>query len=146
MEKIEAAKILCLCLLFLMACTPPEPEPGVCGDISEPVNGQVDDSVVADAGVTVRPAIPRSSRTQLVLLGTGTPIPEPENQGSAVAVVVDGVAYLVDLGVGVVRSSSWQGSGSCSGTTISLRCSAGRVTILSCRRRGWCRAGQEGHR
>ncbi len=41
--------------------------------------------------------------TQVVLLGTGMPHPDPERAGSALAVVVNGQAYLVDCGPGVVR-------------------------------------------
>ena len=37
-----------------------------------------------------------SSRTQVILLGTGTPNAEPDRSGPATAVVVDGVPYLVD--------------------------------------------------
>jgi ribonuclease BN (tRNA processing enzyme) len=43
------------------------------------------------------------SRTQLVLLGTGTPPADPDRSGAASAVVVNGAAYLVDFGAGVVR-------------------------------------------
>ena len=42
-------------------------------------------------------------RTKVVLLGTGTPVPDPERSGPATAIVVDGSAYLVDFGPGVVR-------------------------------------------
>ena len=42
-------------------------------------------------------------RTKVVLLGTGTPAPDPDRSGPATAVVVDDVAYIVDLGPGVVR-------------------------------------------
>ncbi len=45
-------------------------------------------------------------RTQLVLLGTGTPNAEPDRWGPALAVVVDGVPYLVDAGPGVVRRAA----------------------------------------
>jgi ribonuclease BN (tRNA processing enzyme) len=41
--------------------------------------------------------------TQVVFLGTGTPLPEPERSGPATAVVVNGAAYLFDAGPGVVR-------------------------------------------
>lgn len=44
-----------------------------------------------------------TSQTTVVLLGTGTPNPDPERSGPAVAVVVNGAAYLVDCGPGVVR-------------------------------------------
>jgi ribonuclease BN (tRNA processing enzyme) len=42
-------------------------------------------------------------RTQLVLLGTGTPRPQPDRSGPCTAIVVDGTPYLVDVGPGVVR-------------------------------------------
>lgn len=45
-------------------------------------------------------------RTQVVLLGTGTPNADPERSGSAVAIVVDDVPYLVDFGPGVVRRAA----------------------------------------
>lgn len=48
----------------------------------------------------------RESGTQLVLLGTGTPNPDPDRSGPATAVVVNGSAYLVDFGPGVVRRAS----------------------------------------
>lgn len=44
--------------------------------------------------------------TQLVLLGTGTPNACPENSGPSSAIVVDGHAYLIDFGPGVVRQCS----------------------------------------
>src|SRR6266568_4858097 len=46
---------------------------------------------------------PQSSRTKVALLGTGTPAPDPDRSGPATAVIVDDVAYIVDLGPGVVR-------------------------------------------
>ncbi len=48
-------------------------------------------------------------RTQVVMLGTGTPIPDPDRSGPAVAIVVDSVAYLFDAGTGVVRRASAAG-------------------------------------
>lgn len=47
-----------------------------------------------------------ASKTQVVVLGTGTPIIDPDRSGSAVAVVVNGSAYLVDFGPGVVRRAA----------------------------------------
>jgi ribonuclease BN (tRNA processing enzyme) len=47
-----------------------------------------------------------ASKTQIVLLGTGTPAPDPERSGPATAVVVNGTPYLVDFGPGVVRRIS----------------------------------------
>ena len=45
----------------------------------------------------------QTTRTKVVLLGTGTPVPDPERSGPATAIVVDDSAYLVDFGPGVVR-------------------------------------------
>jgi ribonuclease BN (tRNA processing enzyme) len=44
-----------------------------------------------------------TSRTQVVLLGTGTPPADPDRSGPATAIVVNGTPYLVDFGAGVVR-------------------------------------------
>ncbi len=44
-----------------------------------------------------------SSRTKVVMIGTGTPNTDPRRSGPCVAVVVDETAYLVDCGPGVVR-------------------------------------------
>jgi ribonuclease BN (tRNA processing enzyme) len=44
--------------------------------------------------------------THVVLLGTGTPNAEPDRSGTAIAILVDGKAYLVDAGPGVVRSAA----------------------------------------
>jgi ribonuclease BN (tRNA processing enzyme) len=52
------------------------------------------------------PAAASSSRTRVVLLGTGTPGLDPDRSGPATAVVVNGTAYLVDFGPGVVRRAS----------------------------------------
>ena len=45
-------------------------------------------------------------RTQIVILGSGTPIADPERQGPSVAIVVDGVSYVVDAGAGIVRRAA----------------------------------------
>jgi ribonuclease BN (tRNA processing enzyme) len=42
-------------------------------------------------------------KTQIVLLGTGTPGPDPDRSGPATAIVVNGTPYLIDFGPGVVR-------------------------------------------
>ena len=52
--------------------------------------------VMTSSGYSAEPA-------KVVLLGTGTPIPDPQSSGPAVAVVVNGTAYLFDAGPGVVR-------------------------------------------
>lgn len=52
------------------------------------------------------PAADLSTGTHVVLLGTGTPNADPEASGAATAIVVDGKAYLVDAGAGVVRRAA----------------------------------------
>jgi ribonuclease BN (tRNA processing enzyme) len=47
-----------------------------------------------------------ASRTQIVFLGTGTPRPDPDRSGPCTAIVVNGTAYLVDFGPGLVRRAS----------------------------------------
>ena len=42
----------------------------------------------------------------VVFLGTGTPGPTPDRQGPSLAVVAGDTAYLVDVGVGVVRQAN----------------------------------------
>jgi ribonuclease BN (tRNA processing enzyme) len=49
------------------------------------------------------PPSQQTSRTKVVLLGTGTPVPDPDRSGPATAIVVDDRAYLVDFGPGIVR-------------------------------------------
>ncbi|MEP6703766.1 MAG: MBL fold metallo-hydrolase [Acidobacteriota bacterium] len=44
-----------------------------------------------------------SPKTQIVMLGTGTPGWDPDRSGPATAIVVNGTPYLVDFGPGVVR-------------------------------------------
>jgi len=46
------------------------------------------------------------TKAQVVVLGTGTPNADPERSGPAVAVVVNGRAYLVDCGPGIVRRAA----------------------------------------
>ena len=46
------------------------------------------------------------TRTQVVVLGAGAPAPDPERSGPALAVVVNGRAYLVDCGPGIVRRAA----------------------------------------
>lgn len=58
---------------------------------------------VVAALLAMAPTIPAVDRAQVILLGTGTPIPDPSSSGPAVAVVVNGQAYLFDAGAGVVR-------------------------------------------
>src|SRR5687768_9078330 len=45
-------------------------------------------------------------KTEVVLLGTGTPNADPDRSGPSVAVVVNDTPYLVDFGPGVVRRAA----------------------------------------
>jgi ribonuclease BN (tRNA processing enzyme) len=45
-------------------------------------------------------------KTQIVLLGTGTPYADPDRSGPAVAIVIGGTSYIVDAGPGVVRRAA----------------------------------------
>ncbi|MFQ5770300.1 MAG: MBL fold metallo-hydrolase [bacterium] len=45
-------------------------------------------------------------RTQIVLLGTGTPNADPDRSGPSVAIVVHETSYIIDLGPGVVRRTA----------------------------------------
>lgn len=47
-----------------------------------------------------------STRTKIVMLGTGTPNADPERSGPSVAIVVNDTPYLIDCGPGVVRRAS----------------------------------------
>ncbi|HLJ90833.1 MAG TPA: MBL fold metallo-hydrolase [Candidatus Angelobacter sp.] len=46
------------------------------------------------------------TQAQLVVLGSGTPILDPDRSGPALAILVNGFAYLIDFGPGVVRRAS----------------------------------------
>ncbi len=45
-------------------------------------------------------------KTQIVLLGTGTPSPDPDRSGPATAIVVNDTPYLIDFGPGVIRRAA----------------------------------------
>jgi ribonuclease BN (tRNA processing enzyme) len=47
--------------------------------------------------------VSKTSKTQVVMLGTGTPGFDIARSGPATAIVVNGTAYLVDFGAGVMR-------------------------------------------
>lgn len=51
-------------------------------------------------------AATQQGKTQIVLLGTGTPNADPEHLGPAVAVVVNDTPYVIDSGPGVVRRAA----------------------------------------
>ena len=48
----------------------------------------------------------KPTRTQIVILGSGSPIANPERSGPALAIIVDHTAYIVDSGPGIVRRSA----------------------------------------
>jgi ribonuclease BN (tRNA processing enzyme) len=60
-------------------------------------------AILAWFPVSPQPGSQVKSRTQVVLLGTGTPRPEPTRSGPATAIVVNDTAYIVDVGPGIVR-------------------------------------------
>ena len=62
--------------------------------------------VTAVTGLAQEKTASLSTGTQVVVLGTGTPLADPERSGPAVGVVVNGAAYLVDCGPGVVRRAA----------------------------------------
>lgn len=58
------------------------------------------------AGTPALPQVASNGGTRVVLLGTGMPQPDPDRSGPATAIVVNGEAYIVDAGAGVVRRAS----------------------------------------
>lgn len=64
---------------------------------------------VPQPGRQLRAQQPDSSRTSVILLGSGTPVPNPAAQGPAVAVVVRDRIFLFDAGAGVVRQMAAAG-------------------------------------
>ena len=81
--------------LLLAACQPEAEEP-----FAKAVpNGVVD---VRDAPSQAELEAP----TQIVLLGTGTPVPDARRAGPSIAVIHKGEAYLFDLGAGAVRNAT----------------------------------------
>ena len=71
----------------------------VAGSIGALLLGSVWTRPVSAQGTT-------SSRTQIVLLGTGTPGADPDRSGPATVIIVDDTPYLVDFGPGVVRRAA----------------------------------------
>ena len=49
---------------------------------------------------------PEHGKTQIALLGTGTPNADPDRSGPATAIVVNDTPYLIDFGPGVVRRAA----------------------------------------
>lgn len=49
---------------------------------------------------------PQSSKTKVILLGTGTPNPDPQHSGCSVAIVVNDTPYIIDFGPGLIRKAA----------------------------------------
>jgi hypothetical protein len=63
-------------------------------------------SLLPASALTQRPnptPVSKTSKTQVVMLGTGMPGFDIARSGPATAIVVNGTAYLVDFGAGVMR-------------------------------------------
>ena len=79
-----------------------------------PRSGRFRTAVILSVALTALAASPAArplhsssaSGTQVVLLGTGNPAPLPDRSGPATAIVVNGTAYLIDFGPGVVRRAN----------------------------------------
>ena len=83
-----------LAAALTLACTAQAPGAGT---------GAPDTTVQpGSAPATASPA----SGTQVVFLGTGTPLPDPDRSGPATAIVVNGAVYLFDAGPGIVRRAT----------------------------------------
>ena len=96
MRAAAVPGLLVLChALTSAACAPGGAESGAAGG-----PGAAESPGVVSVGTDL------STGTHVVLLGTGTPNPEPEAAGAATAILVDGRAYLVDAGVGLVRRAA----------------------------------------
>ncbi|NQU30690.1 MAG: MBL fold metallo-hydrolase, partial [Anaerolineae bacterium] len=48
----------------------------------------------------------KSSRTKLILLGTGNPNPDPKHSGPSLMILIDQQPYLIDFGAGLVRQAA----------------------------------------
>jgi ribonuclease BN (tRNA processing enzyme) len=59
--------------------------------------------VLVGLGVVLAQGWQPGARTELILLGTGTPVPDPEAWGPASAVMAGDRLFLVDAGAGVTR-------------------------------------------
>lgn len=56
--------------------------------------------------VSAREQASVESKTQVVILGTGTPNADPDRSGPSIAIVVNETPYIVDFGPGVVRRAA----------------------------------------
>jgi ribonuclease BN (tRNA processing enzyme) len=90
------ARLLALALLVAIAS----------GERTDAAAGSATD-VVADTLRSIHTFATRDTGVaRVVMLGTGTPNADPERSGPSVAIVVNGRAYLVDCGPGVVRRAA----------------------------------------
>ncbi|WP_246009141.1 MBL fold metallo-hydrolase [Vreelandella nanhaiensis] len=54
-------------------------------------------------GVVLTLPVVANAGTEVVMLGTGTPVPNGERAGAGIAVIHDGEAYIFDIGAGVIQ-------------------------------------------
>lgn len=47
-----------------------------------------------------------STKSQVILLGTGNPNPDPNHSGCSVAIIANDTPYIVDFGVGLIRQAA----------------------------------------
>ncbi|MBZ5876233.1 MBL fold metallo-hydrolase [Chromohalobacter israelensis] len=59
--------------------------------------------LAASIGAALTLPMVASADTEVVMLGTGTPVPNGERAGSGVAIIHDGEAYIFDIGAGVTQ-------------------------------------------
>lgn len=60
-------------------------------------------SVITIPKITAQRDYSNSETTQVVLLGTGTPVADPNRSGCSVAIIVNAMPYIVDFGPGLMR-------------------------------------------
>lgn len=96
MRRATTERWTTIALTFaLLGCSEEEP-------VQEPVPARTAEPVQ-------EPSAPPSSssdswRTEVVIVGSGTPVPDPSRSGPATVVLVDGEPMLFDAGPGVVRA------------------------------------------
>jgi ribonuclease BN (tRNA processing enzyme) len=77
----------------------------------------------AAAAAQTQPPPQAAPKSQVVMLGTGTPRLDPDRSGPAVCIVANGTPYLVDFGPGVVRraaAAALKGVTGCAPTKIKV--------------------------
>jgi ribonuclease Z len=60
-------------------------------------------SVITIPNIKAQQDYSNSEITQVVLLGTGTPVADPNRSGCSVAIIVNAMPYIIDFGPGVMR-------------------------------------------